>query len=98
MLKIMHQYNAFAVFLQLRHDRLSDVLGLAHLEVEGIEIGGENADVALAEIGEELRRLPQSGKAEIGGSRSADRPVHGTDALLDLILGVVFHALALPVY
>ena len=39
MLEIMHQHNAFAVLLQLRHHRLSDLLGLAHLEVEQIQVG-----------------------------------------------------------
>jgi hypothetical protein len=41
MLEIMHQDNAFAMLLQLGHQGMSDLLGLAHLEVEGIEVGGE---------------------------------------------------------
>src|SRR5262249_6143838 len=46
---------------------------------------------------DELLRLPQRREAEIGRSRSADRPVHGTDAHLDLVLGVVLYGLDLPV-
>src|ERR1700739_112284 len=52
---------------------------------------------ALAEIVDELLRLPQRREAEIGRSRSANRPVHGTDAHLDLVDGIVLHGLHLPV-
>jgi hypothetical protein len=51
----------------------------------------------LAEIVDELLRLPQRREAEIGRSRSANRPVYGTDAHLDLVLGVVLYGLDLPV-
>src|SRR5260370_37208774 len=44
---------------------------------------------------DELLWLPQCGEAEIGRSRSADRPVHGTNAHLDLVLGVVLYGLDL---
>ena len=81
--------------LQLCHHRLPDLLGLAHLEVEEIEVGREDADVAFAEILDELGRLPQRREAEIGRGRSADRPAYGADALLDLILGVVLDGLGL---
>jgi hypothetical protein len=67
--KIMHQHNAFAVFLQLRQHRLPDLLRLAHLEVEGVHVGGEDGDVARAEISDELRRLPQRREAEVGRGR-----------------------------
>src|SRR5258708_1554522 len=97
MLEIVQQHDAFAMLLQLFHHRLPDLLGLAHFEVEGIHVGGENGDVALAEIVDELLWLPQSREAEIGHSRSADRPVHGTDAHLDLVLGVVLYGLDLAV-
>ena len=46
---------------------------------------------------DEPRRLLQCGKAEIGRSRSADRPVHGADAFLDLVLGVVLYGFHLAV-
>src|SRR5437016_5978727 len=55
------------------------------------------AMLPLAEIVDELLRLPQRWEAEIGRSRSANRPVHGTDAHLDLVLGVVLYGLDLPV-
>jgi hypothetical protein len=47
-LKIVHENNAFAVLLQLCHDGLPDLLRLAHLEVERIEVSREDRDVALA--------------------------------------------------
>ena len=56
---------------------LTDLLGLAHLEVERIEVGREDGDIALAEIGDQLRRMPQrrgSGRRE----RSARRPPRRT--------------------
>jgi hypothetical protein len=58
MLEIVQQHNAFAVLLQLCQHRLSDLLGLAHLEVEGVQIGREDANVPLAEVFDEFRRLP----------------------------------------
>src|SRR5262249_31593811 len=97
MLEIVHQHDAFAMLLQFIHHRLPDLLGLAHFEVEGIHVSGEDRDVALTEIVDELLRLPQHWEAEIGCRRPADRPAHGADALLDLVLGVVLYGLALPV-
>ena len=40
------------------------LLRLAHLEVEGVEVAGEDRDVARAEIAQHLRRLLQIGEAE----------------------------------
>src|SRR5262249_27844751 len=97
MLEIVHQHDAFAMLLQFFHHRLPDLLGLAHFEVEGIHVGREDRDVALAEIVDELLRLPQRREAEIGRSWSANRPVHGTDAHLYLVFGVVLPGWALPV-
>ena len=37
MLEIVQQHNALAVLLQLCQHRLSDLLGLAHLEVQGVQ-------------------------------------------------------------
>jgi hypothetical protein len=36
------------------------------LEIERVQIGGEDADIALAEIGDELRRVRQFGKRKNG--------------------------------
>src|SRR6266540_987562 len=44
-----------------------------------------------------MLRLPQGREAEIGRGRPADRPAHGADPLLDLVLGVVLHGLHLAV-
>src|SRR5207244_2057080 len=66
MLEIVQQHDAFAMLLQFVHHRLPDLFGLAHLEVEGVHVGREDADVALAEILDQLRRLPQHREAEIG--------------------------------
>src|SRR5262249_20116063 len=49
------------------------------------------------EILDQLRRLAQRREAEIGRSQSSNRPVHGTDAHLYLVLGVVLYGLDLPV-
>src|SRR3974390_857628 len=68
-LEVMHQDDAFAVFLELRHHRLHDLLGLAHFEVERIEVGREDADGSLAEILYELGWMPQRREAEEGRNR-----------------------------
>ena len=46
---------------------------------------------------DQFRRLPQRGEAEIRRGGTTDCPVHGTDALLDLVLGVVLHRFHLAV-
>jgi hypothetical protein len=51
----------------------------------------------LAEIVDELLGLPQCGEAEIRRGRPADRPAHGADALLDLVLGVILYGFGLTV-
>src|SRR5262249_4400711 len=81
----------------LRQHCLSDLLGLAHLEVEGVHVGGKDRDVALAEIVDELLRLPQRGEAEIGRGRPAHRPAHRADAFFDLVLWVVLYCSDLAV-
>src|SRR5262249_55520969 len=50
---------------------------------------------ALAEILDELRRLAQRREAEVGRGRTAGRPVHGANALLNLVLRVVLDRLRL---
>ena len=85
------------MLLQLGHHRLPDLLGLAHLEVEGVEVGREDGDVALAQVVDEFLRLPQRREAEERRGRTADGPAHGADALLDLVLGIVFVGLGLAV-
>ena len=72
--------------------------GLRVLEVEGVGGSrGENPDIALPKIVDQFRRLPQRGEAEIRRGGTTDCPVHGTDALLDLVLGVVLHRFHLAV-
>ena len=39
--------------------------GFAHREAEGVEVGGENRDIAF-EIFDQFLRLPQGGEAERG--------------------------------
>jgi hypothetical protein len=69
MLEIMQQNSAFAKFLQLRHHRLSDLLGLPH-------------HVSLAEIVEKFLRLPQR-RHRIGVLRAdlTSSPTGGTSRL-----------------
>jgi hypothetical protein len=74
-----------------------DLLRLAHFEVERVNVGGKDADIALAEIVDQLGWLPQCREAEIGRGRPAGRPVHGADPLLDLVLGVEFVRVALAI-
>src|SRR5262249_57350055 len=97
MLEIMHQNNGFAKLVQFRHDSLSDLLGTPHLEVEGIKVGREDSDITLREISQKLRRMLEGWEAEIRRGRSAHRHAHGTDALLDLVLGIVLDRLDLAV-
>ena len=54
-------------------------------------------DVSLAEIVDQLLRLPQRREAEERCGRTADGPAHGADALLDLVLGIVLVGLGLAV-
>ena len=51
-------------FLSLSMHRLDDLLGLAHLEVERVHVGGEDRNVALAEIGDEFGRMLQRRETE----------------------------------
>ena len=57
LLEVVHQDDALAVLVDLAHHVVDDGLRLACLEVEGVEIAGENRDVAGAEIGHHLRRM-----------------------------------------
>ena len=88
-LEIVQQDNTFAVFLQLGQHRADDLLGLADLEVEGIHVGRENGDVALAQIGDVFGRMAERREAEKRRGRMAQTPLHGADALFDLILGIL---------
>jgi hypothetical protein len=55
--EVVHQHNALAVLLQLAHHIVDDLLPRAGLEVEGVEVAGEDRDAAFAEIGDHLRRM-----------------------------------------
>src|SRR5262249_41166922 len=57
LLEVVHQNDALAVLLQLFHYRGDYLLRLAHLEVERIHVGGENAEIAFAHIFQQLRRM-----------------------------------------
>ena len=64
MLEVVHEDDALAVLLQLRHNRGNYLLGLAHLEVKRVHIGGEDADVSCAEISQQFGGVPQGREAE----------------------------------
>ena len=63
-LEIMHKQDAFTVLGELRHRRFDHVFRLAQLEIEGVDIGRKDRDVAGAEISDQFGRLLQSGEAE----------------------------------
>ena len=64
---------------------------LAHLEIEGVDVGGEDRDVARAEIGDHFRRMLQRREAEERRRRhAAERPFHRAEALFDLVLALLF--------
>ena len=88
LLEVVHQHDAFAVLVELGQDRLDDALRRAHREVERIHVGRPDADIALAHIGDELRRVTQRREAEERRGRSADGGLHGADAFFDFGLRV----------
>src|SRR5450756_739323 len=73
----------------IRDSGRGHLLGLPDLEVQGIHIGREDADVPLAKIVNHLLRLPERGKAEERCSRLSERCAHGAHALLDLVFGLI---------
>jgi hypothetical protein len=86
-LEIVHQHNALAVFGELRHRRLDDVIRFAQLEIERVDVGRKDRDVARAQVSHQIRRLLQIGKTEERCGRSPDCHVHRAHAHLDLLLG-----------
>ena len=86
LLEVVHQYDAFAVLLELFHHRVDDLVRLPHFEVERIHVGGEDAEIALAVILQQLRRVPQGGETEERSDRLvAKRDADSRDALLDFV-------------
>ena len=47
LVEVVHQDDALALLVQLLEDDVDDLLGVARLEVEGVEVAGEDRDVAL---------------------------------------------------
>src|SRR6266568_3778295 len=76
--------HALGVLFQFRHDRGDYLLGLVDFKIERIHVGGEDADVACAEIGEQFRRVPKVRETEEGSFGLAERHADRTNALLDL--------------
>ena len=64
LLEVVHQDDALALPLELGHHRLDDVVGLAHFEIEAVEVVREDRDVALTQIGELVGRVLQEREAE----------------------------------
>ncbi len=90
MLEVVHQDDALAVLGELGHDRFDDLLRLVNLEIERVHVGGEDADIARAEIGDHLRRMPQRREAEEWRDRRvAERDAHRGDTFFDFCFGFV---------
>src|SRR5262249_22706776 len=91
LLEVVHQDNALPVLLELLHDRCDDLFGFAHLEVERIHVGGENANIAFAKIFDQFGRVAQGREAEERPNRLvAQRYANRSNALLNLVLAVLF--------
>ena len=76
-------------FSSLAHHRLDHIFGLVQLEVAQVDIGREDCDIALAEIGNGLRRMLQVREAEERRDLPAFRGhVHRADAHLDFLFGL----------
>jgi hypothetical protein len=56
--------SALAALFQLTHYRLNHLLGLVYLEIARVDVGGEDADIALRQIFKQLRRVLQVGETE----------------------------------
>jgi hypothetical protein len=85
MLEIVHENDALAVLLQFHHDRGDYRFGFVDFEIEGINIGGEDADVAGAEIAEQFGRMPQLRETEQRSFGLTECDADRTDALLDFV-------------
>src|SRR5262249_17250509 len=97
MLEVVHQDDALTVLFEFDHHRLSHLFWTAHLEIEGIEVGPEDGDVARGEIGYCVRRMPQPWEADGRRDRLPQCRAHGANAFLDLVLDRVFDLLNLAV-
>ena len=69
--------------------RLTSASGLAALEVEAVDVGREDGDVAVGEILQGLGRMAQEREAEERRGRAADGAVNDAERLLDLVLGLL---------
>jgi hypothetical protein len=48
--EIVHQDDALAVLLELPNGRVDHLLRLAHLEIERVDVGREDRNVALSRV------------------------------------------------
>ena len=76
----------FSSFLITEFDHL---LRLAHLEIEGVDVGREGRDVALGKVAQQRRRVLEVREAEERREWSGDRRMQSTDPHLDLLLGLL---------
>src|SRR5262249_26853756 len=71
-------------------DRRDHLLRLAHLEIERVHVGGENADIAFAEIFDQFGRVSQSRAAEERTNRLITKSnADGGNAVLDFVLALL---------
>ncbi len=75
-LEVVHQDAALALLLQLVNHRLDHLWRLAHLEVEGLDVGREGRDVGLGEVAQQFGRVLQGRESEERRDWPGDR-VHG---------------------
>ena len=71
LVEIVHQDDAFAELVELLHRDVDHLLGVARLEIEGVEVAGEHRDIPGAEIGHHFRRVLQRREAEEWRGRNA---------------------------
>jgi hypothetical protein len=88
-LEIVHQDDALALLPQLPYHRVDHLLGLAHLEIERVDVGREDRDVALGKVAQQRRWVLEVRGAEERRDWSGDRRMQSTDLHLDLLLGLL---------
>ena len=78
-LNVMHQNDAFSSFLELRHHTFHQLLRIVQFEVEAVDVGRENSNVAAAEMSKALFRILQERVAKERRHGATERAAHPAD-------------------